>query len=82
MVSVEDATRLPFQLRYGRLDPPHLAQFVFDEAEDAVTLDIRPTDDGRTRVSYHKPYGPADGIVGARSMLDALEASIRAAAQG
>jgi uncharacterized protein YndB with AHSA1/START domain len=76
MVSDDGSSRIPFQLRYGRLDPPHLVQFLFEEADEAVTLDVQPADAGRTRVSYHKPYGSADAVHGAQSMLDALAASI------
>lgn len=76
MVSDDGSTRIPFQLRYGRFDPPRLVQFNFDEADEAVTIDVQPAGDGRTMVSYHKPYGSVDAVHGAQSMLDALAASI------
>jgi uncharacterized protein YndB with AHSA1/START domain len=76
MVSDDGSTRIPFSLRYGRLDPPRVAQFIFEDPTEAVTIDVHPADDGRTRVSYHKPYGSADAVHGAQSMLDALAASI------
>jgi uncharacterized protein YndB with AHSA1/START domain len=76
MVSDDGSTRIPFSLRYGRLDPPRVAQFVFEDPAETVTIDVQPTGHGRTRVSYHKPYGSADGVGGAQSMLEALAASV------
>ena len=76
MRSDDGGTSIPFRLRYGRLDPPWLAQFVFDDPMDAVTIVVRPTGDGRTTVSYHKAYGPDDAASGAQGMLAALEAAI------
>ena len=78
MVSDDGSTRIPFDLRYGRLDPPRLAQFIFEDAAEAVTIDVQPTENGHTRVSYHKPYGSAEAVGGAQSMLDALAASVTA----
>jgi uncharacterized protein YndB with AHSA1/START domain len=80
MVSDDGATRIPFQARYGRLDPPHLVQFTFTDPDETVTLDVRPVADGRTRVGYHQPRGTADAVHGARSMLEALASSIAATA--
>lgn len=76
MVSDDGSTRIPFELRYGRLDPPRLVQFLFEESTDAVTIAVHATDDGRAVVSYHKPYGSADARGAAQSMLDAMAASI------
>lgn len=75
MLADDETTRIPFRLRYGRLDPPRLAQFVFEDPEDAVTIDVRPGVEGGTTVRYHKAYGPPDAVVGAQAMLDALAAS-------
>jgi uncharacterized protein YndB with AHSA1/START domain len=76
MVSDDGTTRIPFRARYGRLDPPHLVQFVFTGPDDTVTLDVRPVPDGSTRIGYHQPHGSAEAVHGARSMLDALTASV------
>ncbi|WP_020575923.1 SRPBCC family protein [Actinopolymorpha alba] len=81
MVSDDGSTRIPFDIRYGRVDPPRLAQFTFTEPDEAVTLDVQPMTRGLTRVSYHKPYGNGDDVHGAQSMLDALASSIARAAR-
>jgi uncharacterized protein YndB with AHSA1/START domain len=80
MVSDDGATRIPFQARYGRVDPPHLVQFIFTGPDETVTLDLQPVADGYTRVGYHQPDGSADAVHGARSMLDAPASTIAGAA--
>lgn len=76
MVSDTDGTRIPFNLRYGRVDPPRLVQFTFAKPDEAVTLAVHPMPQGLTRIGYHRPYGSSDDVHGAQSMLDALAASI------
>jgi uncharacterized protein YndB with AHSA1/START domain len=80
MVSDDGGTRIPFRARYGRLDPPYLVQFVFTDPDESITLDVRPTTGGHTRVGYHQPHGSAAAVDGARSMLAALVSSITGAA--
>jgi uncharacterized protein YndB with AHSA1/START domain len=76
MVSVDGTDRVPFALRYGRLDPPRTAQFAFEQPEDTVTVVVQTLDDGRTHIGYHQPYGDPNRVEGAQSMLNALAESI------
>lgn len=82
MVGDDGTTRIPFRARYGRIDPPHLVQFVFTDPDETVTIDVRPSVGGGTRIGYHQPAGRADAVLGAQSMLDALVASLAATAPG
>lgn len=78
MVADDGTTRIPFRARYGRLDPPHLVQFVVTDPDATVTIDVRPVAGG-TRIGYHQPVGPAGAVRGAETMLGALAASLAAA---
>ncbi|HEX7100635.1 MAG TPA: SRPBCC domain-containing protein [Acidimicrobiia bacterium] len=78
MVSHDGSTRIPFEFRYGRIDPPRLVQFTFSDPIEAVTIAVHPEGPHATKISYHKPYAASDEAAGAQSMLDALERSLTA----
>lgn len=78
LIAGHGSVRIPFDFRYGRVDPPRLVQFTFSDPTEAVTIALHPEGSQHTRISYHKPYAGSEEAGGAQSMLEALARSIEA----
>jgi dihydrofolate reductase/uncharacterized protein YndB with AHSA1/START domain len=82
MISTDGATEVPFHARYGRLEEPHLVQFLFTDPVETVTLTLHGLGTSETQLTYRNHGSPADGragaIAGAAAMIDAIAKSVMA----
>lgn len=81
-VMVEDggSTQIPFTARYGRVEPPHLVQFIFTDPDEVVTLGLLDLGADGTQLTYANEGAPISGRAGvlaaAHRMIDALASSL------
>ena len=59
-VFVADDVQVPFTLRYGDLDLPHLLVIHLDDPAEVVTVHLEDLGDERTRLDYRSEGLPAD----------------------
>lgn len=80
MVSAPDESEIPFELRYGTIDPPTTVGFVFPNPADNVTMTLVDLAEGRTNLTYRNEGSPpetrAEAVAGVVIMLDAIESSL------
>jgi uncharacterized protein YndB with AHSA1/START domain len=80
MVSAADESEIPFELRYGTIDPPTTVGFVFSNPADNVTMTLVDLGEGRTNLTYRNEGSPpearAEAVAGVVIMLDAIESSL------
>jgi uncharacterized protein YndB with AHSA1/START domain len=80
MVSEADGSEIPFELKYGTIDPPTTVEFRFPDSAENVTMTLVDLDEGRTQLTYQNeglpPETRAEAVAGVGVMLDALESAL------
>jgi uncharacterized protein YndB with AHSA1/START domain/uncharacterized OsmC-like protein len=80
MVSESDGSEIPFELRYGTIDPPTTVEFRFPDSAENVTMALVDLNEGRTQLTYQNeglpPETRAEAVAGVGVMLDALESAL------